>query len=87
MSQEHVLYLSLAWRTIGRLEAAQIQLIVLQTLRVSQSVISRLGRRFLETGSVDRRSEQDDMSATTQNEDSYVTLMNKRNRTMNTTLL
>ncbi|GFW73024.1 junctophilin-1 [Trichonephila clavipes] len=40
-----------AWRVVGRLEEGQTQAEVTQAIGVSQSVISRIWSRFLETGS------------------------------------
>ncbi|GFU16057.1 hypothetical protein TNCV_1300131 [Trichonephila clavipes] len=44
-----------AWRVVGRLEGGQTQAEVAQAIGVSQSVISRIWNRFLETGSAGRR--------------------------------
>ncbi|GFU36786.1 DUF5641 domain-containing protein [Trichonephila clavipes] len=43
-----------AWRVVGRLEGGQTQAEVAQAIGVSQSVISRIWNRFLETGSAGR---------------------------------
>ncbi|GFX54749.1 hypothetical protein TNCV_2556351 [Trichonephila clavipes] len=40
-----------AWRIVSRLEESQTQAEVAQAIGVSQSVISRIWSRFLETGS------------------------------------
>ncbi|GFW05530.1 hypothetical protein TNCV_437111 [Trichonephila clavipes] len=52
MSQRSHLTESEAWRVVGRLEGGQTQTEVAQAIGVSQSVISRIWNRFLETGSV-----------------------------------
>ncbi|GFX33620.1 hypothetical protein TNCV_1932871 [Trichonephila clavipes] len=58
MSQRSHLTNSEAWRVVGRLEGGQTQAEVAQAIGVSQSVISRIWNRFLETGSAGRRSGQ-----------------------------
>ncbi|GFT94585.1 transposable element Tcb2 transposase [Trichonephila clavipes] len=58
MSQRSHLTDSEAWRVGGRLEGGQTQAQVAQAIGVSQSVISRIWNRFLETGSASRRSGQ-----------------------------
>ncbi|GFY14164.1 hypothetical protein TNCV_3613531 [Trichonephila clavipes] len=52
MSQRSHLTVSKAWRVVGRLEGSQTQAEVAQLIVVSQSLISRIRNRFLETGSV-----------------------------------
>ncbi|GFV10612.1 HTH_Tnp_Tc3_2 domain-containing protein [Trichonephila clavipes] len=76
-----------AWRVVGRLEGGQTQAEVAQTIGVSQSVISRIWNRFLETGSVGRRPAQGRRRATTPNEDRYLVFTAPRHRNMNATLL
>ncbi|GFT63968.1 transposable element Tcb2 transposase [Trichonephila clavipes] len=87
MSQRSYLTDSEAWRVVGRLEGGQTQAEVAQAIGVSQSVISRIWNRFLETGSAGRRSGQGRRRATTPNEDRYLVLMARRHRNMNATLL
>ncbi|GFV82620.1 transposable element Tcb2 transposase [Trichonephila clavipes] len=81
MSQRSHLTDSEAWRVVGRLEGGQTQAEVAQAIGVSQSVISRIWNRFLETRSTGRRR------ATTPNEDRYLVLTAPRHRNMNATLL
>ncbi|GFX93891.1 transposable element Tcb2 transposase [Trichonephila clavipes] len=54
---------------------------------MSQSVISRIWNRFLETGSAGLRPGQGRRWATTPNEDRYLVLTAPRHRNMNATLL
>ncbi|GFW61696.1 transposable element Tcb2 transposase [Trichonephila clavipes] len=75
-----------AWRIVGRLEGDQIQAEVQQAIGVSQSVISRIWNRFLETESAGRRPGQGRRWATTLNEDRYLVLTARRHRNMNATL-
>ncbi|GFW80690.1 transposable element Tcb2 transposase [Trichonephila clavipes] len=87
MSQRSHLTDSEAWRVVGRLEGGQTQAEVAQAIGVSQSVISRIWNRFLETGSAGRRPGQGRRRATTPNEDRYLVLTARRHRNMNATLL
>ncbi|GFV79771.1 transposable element Tcb2 transposase [Trichonephila clavipes] len=87
MSQRSHLTNSEAWRVVGRLEGGPTQAEVAQAIGVSQSVISRIWNRFLETGSTGRRQGQDRRRATTPNEDRYLVLTARRHRNMNGTLL
>ncbi|GFU73185.1 hypothetical protein TNCV_4118061 [Trichonephila clavipes] len=65
MSQRSHLADSEAWRVVGRSEGSQTQAEVAQALGVSQSVISSIWNRFLETGSADRKPAQGCRRATT----------------------
>ncbi|GFU16803.1 transposable element Tcb2 transposase [Trichonephila clavipes] len=87
MSQRSHLIDSEAWRVVGRLEGGQTQAEVAQAIGVSQSVISRIWNRFLETGSAGRRPEQGRRRVTTPNEDLYLMLTARRHRNMNAILL
>ncbi|GFX55524.1 transposable element Tcb2 transposase [Trichonephila clavipes] len=87
MSQRSHLTDSEAWRVVGRLEGGQTQAEVAQAIGVSQSVISRIWNRFLETGSAGRRQAQGRRRATMPNEDRYLALTARRHRNMNATLL
>ncbi|GFX76311.1 transposable element Tcb2 transposase [Trichonephila clavipes] len=87
MSQRSHLTDSEAWRAVGRLERSQTQAEVAQAIGVSQSVISKIWNRFLETGSAGRRPGQGRRRATTPNEDRYLVLTGRRHQNMNATLL
>ena len=87
MSQRSHLTDSEAWRVVGRLEGGQTQAEVAEAIGVSQSVISRIWNRFLETGNGGRRRGQGRRRATTPNEDRYLALTARRHRNMNATLL
>ncbi|GFS47447.1 transposable element Tcb2 transposase [Trichonephila clavipes] len=87
MSQRSRLTDSEAWRAVGRLEGGQTQVEVAQAIGVSQSVISRIWNRFLETESAGRRPGQGRRRATTPNEDRYFVLTARRHGNMNATLL
>ncbi|GFU14073.1 transposable element Tcb2 transposase [Trichonephila clavipes] len=76
-----------AWRVVGKLEGAQTEAEVAQAIGVSQSVISRIWNRFLETGSAGPRPGQGRRRATTPNEDRYLVFTAPRHRNMNATLL
>ncbi|GFU26595.1 transposable element Tcb2 transposase [Trichonephila clavipes] len=83
MSEQSHLSDSEAWRVVGRLEAGQIQVEVAQAIGVSQSVISRIWNRFLETGSAGRRPGQSRRRAETPNEDRYFVLTARRHQNKN----
>ncbi|GFW22934.1 transposable element Tcb2 transposase [Trichonephila clavipes] len=68
-------------------EGGQTQAKIAQAIRVSQSVISRILNRFLETGSPDRRPGQGRRWATMPNEDRYLVLTARRHRNMSANLL
>ncbi|GFY36476.1 transposable element Tcb2 transposase [Trichonephila clavipes] len=87
MSQRSPLTDSEARRVVGRLEGGQTQAEVAKAIGVSQSVISRIWNRFLETGSAGRRPGQGRRRATTPNEDRFLVLTARRHRNMNATLL
>ncbi|GFV58434.1 HTH_Tnp_Tc3_2 domain-containing protein [Trichonephila clavipes] len=87
MSQRSHLTYSEAWRVVGRLEGGQTQAELTQAIGVSQSVISRIWNRFLETENAGRRPEQGRRRAKTANEDCYLVLTAPRYRNMNATLL
>ncbi|GFS61195.1 hypothetical protein TNCV_3104581 [Trichonephila clavipes] len=76
-----------AWSFVGRLEGGQTQAEVAQSIGVSQSVISRIWNRFLETESAGRRPGQSRRRATTPNKDRSLVLMARRHRNMNANLL
>ncbi|GFV69983.1 hypothetical protein TNCV_248981 [Trichonephila clavipes] len=69
MSHRSHLTDSETWRVVGKLEEVKTQAEVAQAIGVSQSVISRIWNRFLETGSAGRRPGQGRRRATTHNED------------------
>ncbi|GFW06360.1 transposable element Tcb2 transposase [Trichonephila clavipes] len=86
MSQRSHLTDSEAWRVVGRLEGGQTQAEVAQAIGVSQSVISRIWNRFLETGSAGQGPGLGRRRATTPNEDRYLVLTARRHPNMNATL-
>ncbi|GFS53259.1 hypothetical protein TNCV_1035681 [Trichonephila clavipes] len=67
MSQRSHLTDSEAWRLVGRSEGGQTQAEVAQAVVESQSVISRIWNRFLETRSAGQRPGQGLRRATTPN--------------------
>ncbi|GFU82137.1 transposable element Tcb2 transposase [Trichonephila clavipes] len=87
MSQRSHLTDSEAWTVVDRLEGGQTQAEVAQAIGVSQSVISRIWDRFLETESAGRRPGKGRRRLTTPNEDRYLVLTARRHRNMNATLL
>ncbi|GFY23274.1 transposable element Tcb2 transposase [Trichonephila clavipes] len=87
MSQRSHLTDSEAWRVVGMLEGGQTEAEVVQAIGMSQSAISRIWNRFLETRSAGRRPGQGRRRATTPNEYRYLVLTAPRHRNMNATLL
>ena len=69
------------WRIIGRLEAGQSQVQVVTELSVTPSVVCNLWKQFKDTGFISRMPRQDRPRATTANEDRYLALTARRNRT------
>ncbi|GFW29604.1 transposable element Tcb2 transposase [Trichonephila clavipes] len=70
-----------------KLGAHQTQAEVAQAIGISQSVISTIWNRFMETGSAGQRPGQGRRRATTPNEDHFLVLTARRHRNMNATLL
>ncbi|GFV36346.1 transposable element Tcb2 transposase [Trichonephila clavipes] len=68
-------------------KGSQTQAEVAQPIGVSQSLISRIRNRFLETGSAGRRPGSVRRRATTPDEDRYLVLTAQGHRNMNSTLL
>lgn len=87
MSRQRDLPESMAWRIIGRLETGQTQRSVADAVGVARSVIARLWNRFQETRNVRRRPGQGRPRATTANNDRYILLTARRDRTANATQL
>ncbi|GFW16854.1 transposable element Tcb2 transposase [Trichonephila clavipes] len=85
MSQRSHLTDLKAWRVVGRLEGDQTQAEVAQAIGVSQSVISRIWNRFLETGSAGRPGQG--RRRATPNKDRYLVLTARGHQNMNATLL
>lgn len=82
MAQRQHLDPLLRGRIIGRLETGQTQTEVSIALNVPQNVISRLWRRFQETGDVRRRPVGGRPRVTNPQQDRYLALTARRNRTM-----
>ncbi|GFV97567.1 hypothetical protein TNCV_2040751 [Trichonephila clavipes] len=84
MSQRSHVTDSEAWRVVGRLEGGQTQAEIAQAIGVSQSVISRIWNRVLETESAGRKPGKGRRRATTPNEDRYLVLTARRERETHT---
>ncbi|GFV76265.1 transposable element Tcb2 transposase [Trichonephila clavipes] len=87
MSQRSHFTDSEAWIIVVRLKWGQTQAEVAQAIGVSQSVISRIWNRFLETERTGRKPGKGRRRATTPNEDRYLVLTARRHRNMNATVL
>ncbi|GFX53245.1 transposable element Tcb1 transposase [Trichonephila clavipes] len=70
----------LCGRIIGRLKCERTQLEVSEELGITQSIISRLWRRFQDDGNVCRCYSIGRLRVTTPNEDRYLAVTAKRNR-------
>ena len=68
------------WRAIGRMEAGQTLTQVCKDLKVAKSVMSRIWKRFKDTGDVCRKPGQGRKRATTDSQDRYLATIAKRNR-------
>ncbi|GFU20157.1 transposable element Tcb2 transposase [Trichonephila clavipes] len=80
MAQRKHLDNFLRGRIIGRLEWGRTQLEVSEELGITQSVISRLWKRFQDDGNVSRYYRTGRPQVTTLNEDRYLAVTAKRNR-------
>ena len=87
MSEHHPLDEGMRWRIVGRLEVGQSQALVARELDLIPSVISNLFSQFKTSGTECRRPRQGCPRATTANEDRYLFLLVKRQRTATTTQL
>lgn len=74
-------------RVIGRLEAGQTQTEVSRALNVSQSIISRLWRRYRDTGEVSTRHRAGRPRVTNYRQDRYLAVTARRYRTLSGRLL
>ncbi|GFY19053.1 cubilin [Trichonephila clavipes] len=70
----------LCGRIIGRLESGRKPLEVSEDFGITQSVISRLWRRFRDDGNVSRCYSTGHSQVTTPNEERYLAVIAKRNR-------
>ncbi|GBM65389.1 hypothetical protein AVEN_79642-1 [Araneus ventricosus] len=68
------------WRIVGRLEAGQSQVQICRAFNLTPSVVCNLWKQFQDTGSIERKPGQGRPRATTATEDSYFSIIARRNR-------
>ncbi|XP_071041819.1 uncharacterized protein [Parasteatoda tepidariorum] len=87
MSEHHRLDEGMRWRIVDRLEEGQSQAQIARELDITPNVISNLWSQFKTSRTVCRRPGQGHPRATTANEDRYLFLSAKRQRTATATQL
>ncbi|UYV84537.1 hypothetical protein LAZ67_X002498 [Cordylochernes scorpioides] len=82
MSLRKILADDLKWRSIGRMEAGQSQVEVAKWLNVNKSVVSKIWKQFIDTGTIKRKEGSGRKRKTATSEDRYLVVTAKRNREM-----
>ncbi|UYV79837.1 hypothetical protein LAZ67_18000876, partial [Cordylochernes scorpioides] len=82
MSLRKVLADDLKWRAVGRMEAGQSQVEVAKWLNVNKSVVSKIWKHFIETGTIKRKEGSGRKRKTATSEDRYLVVTAKRHREM-----
>ncbi|UYV73095.1 hypothetical protein LAZ67_10001806 [Cordylochernes scorpioides] len=82
MSLRKILADNLKWRAVGRMEAGQSQVEVAKWLNVNKSVVSKLWKQFIETGTIKRKEGSGRKRKTATSEDRYLVVAAKRHREM-----
>ncbi|UYV83528.1 hypothetical protein LAZ67_23001355 [Cordylochernes scorpioides] len=72
----------LKWRAVGRMEAGQSQVDVAKWLNVNKSVVSKIWKQFIETGTIKRKEGSGRKRKTATSEDRYLVVTAKRHREM-----
>ncbi|UYV80282.1 hypothetical protein LAZ67_18002283 [Cordylochernes scorpioides] len=72
----------LKWRAVGRMEAGQSQVEVAKWLNVNKSVVSKIWKQFIETGTIKRKEGSGRKRKTATSEDRYLVVTVKRHREM-----
>ncbi|UYV70254.1 hypothetical protein LAZ67_7002290 [Cordylochernes scorpioides] len=72
----------LKWRAVGRMEAGQSQVEVAKWLNVNKSVVSKIWKQFIETGTIKRKEGSGRKRKTAASEDRYLVVTAKRHREM-----
>lgn len=75
------------WRAVERMEAGQTQSEVARWLEINRNVVSKLWRKFQETGTVSWTPGQGRPRSTTPSQDRYQALTARRNRRQTSTQL
>ncbi|UYV80733.1 hypothetical protein LAZ67_19001562, partial [Cordylochernes scorpioides] len=82
MSLQKILADDLKWRAVGRMEAGQSQVEVAKWLNVNKSVVSKIWKQFIETGTIKRKEGSGRKRKTATSEDRYLVVTAKRHREM-----
>ncbi|UYV80358.1 hypothetical protein LAZ67_18002655, partial [Cordylochernes scorpioides] len=82
MSLRKILADDLKWRAVGRMEAGQSQVEVAKWLNVNKSVVSKIWKQFIETGTIKRKEGSGRKIKTATSEDRYLVVTAKRHREM-----
>ncbi|UYV63374.1 hypothetical protein LAZ67_2003876, partial [Cordylochernes scorpioides] len=72
----------LKWRAVGRMEAGQSQVEVAKWLNVNKSVVSKIWKQFIETGTIKRKEGSGRKRKTVTSEDRYLVVTAKCHREM-----
>ncbi|UYV65911.1 hypothetical protein LAZ67_3005874 [Cordylochernes scorpioides] len=72
----------LKWRAVGRIETGQSQVEVAKWLNVNKSVVSKIWKQFIETGTIKRKEGSGRKRKTATSEDRYLVVTAKRHREM-----
>ncbi|UYV60867.1 hypothetical protein LAZ67_1002641 [Cordylochernes scorpioides] len=72
----------LKWRAVGRMEAGQSQVEVAKWLNVNKSVVIKIWKQFIETGTIKRKEGSGSKRKTATTEDCYLVVTAKRYREM-----
>ncbi|UYV62219.1 Transposase, partial [Cordylochernes scorpioides] len=72
----------LKWRAVGRMEAGQSHVEVAKWLNVNKSVVSKIWKQFIETGTIKRKEGSGRKIKTATSEDRYLVVTAKRHREM-----
>ncbi|UYV65651.1 hypothetical protein LAZ67_3004955 [Cordylochernes scorpioides] len=81
-SSRKILADDLKWRAVGRMEAGQSQVEVAKWLNVNKSVVSKIWKQFIETGTIKRKEGSGIKRKTATSEDRYLVVTAKRHREM-----
>ncbi|UYV77104.1 hypothetical protein LAZ67_14003317, partial [Cordylochernes scorpioides] len=82
MSLRKILADDLKWRAVGRMEAGQSQVEVAKWLNVNKSVVRKIWKQFIETGTIKRKEGSGIKRKTASSEDRYLVVTAKRHREM-----
>ncbi|GBN89465.1 hypothetical protein AVEN_258463-1 [Araneus ventricosus] len=80
MSNHQCLDDGMRWRIVGRLEAGQSQVQICREFNLMPSVVRNSWKQFQDTRSIERKPGQGRPRATTATEDSYLSIIARRNR-------